>query len=67
MIEIVVGIAFGGVAAWGAYIGIYDQLTETRRQSLPTLPSTFWHTSLAVAALGAFIGGIVMWRVGAGR
>ena len=63
---LVVGAAFGAAAGWGAYVGLYDALTETRGQSLRRLPRTFWRRSLIVALCGAVAGTFLMWRALAG-
>jgi hypothetical protein len=59
--DIIVGSLFGGVACWAAYFGFYDQLSSWQRGQ--ELPASFWRRSLAVAAVGAAVGGFAMWQV----
>ena len=63
VLDVLIGIAFGGAAAWAAYAGFYDKLTWRRGQPARSLPASFWRRSLSCAVVGAVIGGILMWTV----
>lgn len=59
---IVLGAVFGAFAAWGAYIGVYDALSETRGTPARRLPRAFWRRSAIIAIAGALLGAVLMWR-----
>jgi ABC-type antimicrobial peptide transport system permease subunit len=61
--DVVVGGLFGGVVAWTVCAELYEKLTYTRGQPARSLPASFWRWSVACAAVGAVLGGILMWRV----
>jgi ABC-type antimicrobial peptide transport system permease subunit len=63
VLDILVGVVFGGAVGWASYAGLYDQSVHTRGQSARSLPILFWRWSLMCAAIGAVIGGVLMWRV----
>ena len=64
---LLVGGAFGAVAAWGAFVGLYDHLTRTRGVSGRRLPRSFWRRSALIATAGALAGATLMWRTIVGR
>ena len=59
---LLLGAVFGALAAWAAYIGVYDALTETRGVPARRLPRSFWRWSAVIATVGAVVGLGLMWR-----
>jgi len=63
---VLVGAAFGAVAAWTAYAGLVHELQGLERKSVFQLPTVFWRRSVVIAVLGAGLGAFAMWKVHAG-
>lgn len=61
LLDIVLGALVGAVGLWGAFAGVFDQLTDTRGRRMRTLPRSFWLRSAVIATAGAVLGAVLMW------
>ena len=64
---VLLGAAFGAVAAWSAYAGLVQEWHGLDRKSVfQAMPTGFWRRSAIIAVVGAGLGAIAMWKVHAG-
>jgi hypothetical protein len=64
--DILLGALFGAVVIWGAFLGLFDQFTETRGQRLRSLPKSFWRRSAVGATVGGVLGAVIAWMLHGG-